>query len=535
MKKRIIILLSVLTLLACSPVFAGQKNYRQSSEEVQALLTLSRLSGTALMEMTYPVTEDNLAFLLSKIDTSKLSGPAMQMYTDLKDKLENRRLLLEFPESVGLDISLPLIIGEAWKGDSFLPFKDRLALAAPGFEFKITDYFTIASVFDFKSDPDVFTEYEDIRIHTLYNIKTGVSHEYPTTAYGSLGNKYLNLTVGRDRMSAGGGMTGNLSLSENLLFQDFAKLSAIKGPFSYDFSILAYDRHTDGTNEGIKRYNYDEPFKAAYMHRLSAVIRSKATVTLFQGLMTYGKHAFSDPRVLNPFMMVHNTFTFLNGNANNFFGIELSAVLPYGLKVDAQGFLDQLVLGSESSDTGKNAFGALANLSGSWVVGDGILTGYVEGVYNNKALYLIEEYNSETPDLLEWYKLDLVSANCYFKGGEQNYIGYPFGGDVKVIALGSSYLWKGMKFTADAMYRIKGGHGIDINEERRADADTSVPDEKTLSVSAGISGKVFEAISYRAGLGYTRISDFQHEKGSSMSEIQFAVGFKIDPISFIKR
>lgn len=532
MKKKLIILLSVLALLACSPVFASQKNYRQSSEEVQTLLTLSRLSGTALLEMTYPVTEDTLVFLLSKIDVSRLEGPALGLYENLKDSLENRKNLIE-TDSVGIDFKLPILIGEAWKGDSFLPFKDRLPLAALCVELDITDHFTLEAVFDSKSDPDVYTDLDGIRLHTLYNIKSGVSHEHPSRAYGSLGNRVFNLTIGRDRVSAGGGITGNLQISENLLFQDYAKFSAMKGPVSYDFTILAYDNPISEAE--IKRHNFNDPFKASYMHRLSAVIRNKVNVTLFQGLMTYGKHIFSDPRVLNPFMMIHNTFAYLNGNANNFAGLEVSAALPFGLKIDAQGYIDQIQLSSESSDSGKNAFGVLANLSGSWAVGEGILSGYVEGVYNNEPFYLIESSNSEIPNLEEYFRLDLVSAYSYFKGSEQNYIGYPYGGDIKVLALGASYLWKDMKFSADAMYRIKGGHGIGINEERRADISTSVPEEKSLSVSAGICGKIFEAVSYRAKLGYTNISDYQHINGKDVKEIQFALAFTVDPLSLIKK
>lgn len=533
MRRKILILISII-VISVSSVYAGQKIYRQSSDEVQTLMVLSRITGTALPEMTYPVTEDNLVFLLSKIDASGLTGPAAAMYENLKDKLENRKLSAEL-DSSGLDFRIPVLIGEAWNDDSFLPFKDRLPLIAPSVELKITDYFTLETVFDFKADKGAYTAIDDIKLHSLYNYKD-MSHDYPATAYGSIGYKAFNLIIGRDRMSAGGGMTGNLELSENHLFQDFAKFSVMNGPVSYDFSILAYDNPTSNRPEGIKRHNFKDPFKAAYMHRISGVIRNKVTVSAYQGLMTYGEHIFSDPRVLNPFMMIHNTFTYMNGNANNFFGLEVSAALPCGLKLDIQGMVDQFQLGSESPDSGKNAFGCLVGLSGSRVLGDGILSAYAEGVYNNPYIYLIEDHNSEIPNLENWYKLDLVSAQAYFRASdsEQNYIGYPFGGDVKVLALGASYLWKGMKFSADAMYRIKGGHGIADTEQRIA-KEASIPEEKTLSVSAGVSGRIYEALSFRAKLGYSRITGYQHTEGSGKNGLAFDVAFTVDPMAFVKK
>lgn len=535
MKKTILALLSIIMLAA--PVFADQKIYRQSSNEVQTLIVLSRLSGTALPEMTYPVTGENLVCLLSKIDVSKLSGHALEMYTDLRSSLENRKFLAEL-DGAGFDLRIPVLIGEAWNSDDFLPFKDRLPLVAPHVEVRLTDYFTLESEFDFKAKEDSYTHFEDIKVHSLYNMTTGVSENYPRTAYGSIGNGVFNLTIGRDRMSAGGAMTGNLVLSENLLFQDFAKFSVLKGPISYDFSVLAYDNPTSET--AVKRYDYDEPFKAAYIHRISGVIRNRMNITLYQGLMTYGKHAFSDPRVLNPFMMIHNTFTFKNGNANNFFGIEMSAMLPFGLKLDVQGFLDQLKLNSETDDSGENAFGFLANLSISRVMGEGILSGYGEFVYNNPYVYLVETVNSELDPgrtLAEYYTIDLVSAYKYFGDTdyEQNYIGYPYGSDILIFAAGASYLWNGMKFSADALYRIKGGHGIGINEERRVNYSSAVPDEKTLAVCAGVSGKLFNAFTCRAMLSYSHSENYRHVSGETSSDIRFAVGFTVDPVSLLKK
>ena len=535
MRIKKLFLLCVVFILAVSAVFAGQFNYRFSSDEVQSLLLLARLTGTALPEMTYPVTEETMKNLLSRIDPDKLTGEASKVYSELENKLENRSFLVSEQNS-GFDLQTPVLIGEYSNDDGFLKYKDNKPLVSVNADVQITDFFAAEVDFDFRTEKDYNKNF-----HSLISLKDSISHDYPTKAYGSIGYSSVNFSIGRDRLSAGNGVTGNLELSENLLYQDYAKLSVLGGPLSYDFTVLVYDNPTDENT--IERYNFTNFTKSAFIHRFSAVFAKKVTVSLYEGAMAYGRGVVTDPRVLNPFMMIHNTFTYLHGNVNNFFGLDVTARLPYGLSFNFQGIVDQLKLGDEGDDSGKNAFGILANLNGSWMAGKGVLTAYTEFVFTNSYLYLQESedhFNGEDFDeYYPYYQLDLVSAYRYFHSNhnEQAYIGYPYGPDLKVFAAGASYLLNGFTYSADIQFRIKGEFGIDTaHGESRSiwNHSENHNDEKTFSIALGAKGQVAEGFDCSFRLGYSYSKNYRHSE-SDKSGFRFALSVTVDPLAFVRR
>lgn len=521
-------------VLIVSAAFSGQFNYSYSSSEVQTLLTLSRLTGTALPQMTYPVSEEALLNMLSRIDTEKLSTDAFKLYADLKQKL-NRSFLVEEQNS-GFNLNLPVLIGQFSTDDEFVLYKDKKPLISLNADVQITNYFAAEVDFDFRAEKDYGKKFTSV-----ITLKDSISHDYPTRAYGSFGYKTINLTIGRDRLSAGNGVTGNLELSENHLYQDYAKLTALGGALSYDFTILAYDNPID--ENVIERYNFTNFTKSAFIHRFSAVFAKKVSVTLFEGAMVYGRGLLAEPRVLNPFMMIHNTFTYSHGNINNFFGLDVNAHLPYGLSLNFQGIIDQLKLRDEGDNSGKNAFGILANVKGTWVVGHGILSAYAEFVYNNSYLYLRESedhFNAEDFDeYFPFYQVDLISANRYFREAhnEQTYIGYPYGPDLKLFSIGVSYLLKGITYTADATFRIKGEFGIDTdNGESRSiwTHSDNHRDEKTFSIALGAKGQISKGFDCSVKLGYSYSGNYKHREENN-SRFQCALSVTIDPLEFVRR
>ena len=527
-------LICIMLVLIVSAAFSGQFNYRYSSDEVQTLLVLSRLSGTALPQMTYPVSEESLRNLLSRIDVQKLSGEALKLYSDLQQKLDRPFLVKE--QSSGFDLSLPILIGEFSNDDDFLRYKDQKPLFSLNADVQITDFFAAEVDFDFRAERNLGKNFR-----SLITLKDSASHDYPTKAYGSLGFSTVNVSIGRDRLSAGDGVTGNLELSENLLYQDYAKFSVLGGRLSYDFTVLSYDNPLSETE--IERFNFTNYSKSAFIHRFSAVFAKKVSVTLYEGALVYGRGVIVDPRVLNPFMMIHNTFTYLHGNVNNFFGLEVNAQLPYGLSLNFQGIIDQLKLGDEGENSGRNAFGILANVEGTWMVGEGILSAYAEFVYNNSYLYLqesIDHYNDEDFDLyFPYYQVDMISSIKLFQKNqtEQNYIGYPYGPDLKLFSLGASYILKGITYSASASFRIKGEFGLDTeNDESRSiwTHPDNNRDEKTFSIAVGAKGKVSKGFDCSVMLGYSYSNNYKHRDENS-SRLQCAIAVTIDPLEFVRR
>lgn len=540
MRKTSRVLLSLFILLImATPVFANQINYQYSSKEVQSLLTLSRLTGTALSSMTYPVSSENLKSMLIRIDSSSLSGEALAIYRELWNSLESTKILFGNKEKEGFDIALPITLIQMWNNDSYFPYMERNPIISANVDLYLTEYFSAEVDFDFRAEENNYVDLKNgIKLHSPLSILKDIAHEFPTMAYGSIGNKKLNLTIGRSRLSAGNGVTGNLEISENLLYQDYAKFSVLSGPISYDFTILAYDSPDSETTAA--RFNFIDPYKTGYIHRFSTVFGKRVSVSLFEGIMTYSNNMLSDIRALNPFMLIHNTFTYENGNVNNFFGLEVDASLPYGLNLGLQGFIDQVKLGDETENSGEPAFAVLANLKGTWIAGKGILSAYAEYAHVSKYNYLKElnpppEMSGSAPS--EYYQIDLIAANKFFPVGvEQNYIGYPYGSDSKTFSLGASYLLDGREYMFDFRYRVKGEFGIGTHETRAIQKlENHVPDENTFSISVGSKGNIIKGIEYLVKAGYTKTTDYNHVSGATNpSPLWFAISFTINPMSFVK-
>lgn len=524
----------IIVLLAATPVFANQKNYQYSSNEVRSLLTLAKLTGAALPGMTYPVSAENMKNMLARIDSEVLSGEALRLYNDLKSGLESEKMLFGNNTS-GFSINIPVTALQMWNNDSLYIYRDRSPIISANVDILLTDYFAAEVDFDFRAEENNYIDLKNgIKLHTPLSILKDIAHEFPTKAYGSAGTKNLNLTIGRSKVSAGNGITGNLELGENLLYQDYAKFSVLSGAISYDFTILAYDSPVSETE--ADRFNFIDPYKAAYIHRFSTVFGKKVTVSMFEGLMTFSSNMLSDIRALNPFMMIHNTFSYENGNVNNFFGLEINASLPLGLQFNVQGFLDQLKLADEEDDSGEPAFALLADINGTWLAGQGVLSAYAEYAYISKYCYLKElnpppEMQGSAP--AEYYQIDLVSANKLFPTGvEQNYIGYKYGSDVQVFGLGAKYMINSQEFSLDFIYRIKGEFGIGKNETRAIQTLTGhVPDEETFGVTIGAKGELTKGIRYSAKAGYVRTNNYQHVQDSTNpAQLWFAVSATIDPM-----
>lgn len=532
-RKTLVLFLAV--LLTAVPVFADQINYQYSSDEVQSLLTLARLTGTALPGMTYPVSAENMKTMLERISSADLTGEALRIYNSLESKLESTGFLYGKDDS-GFNISIPVTLVQAWNNDDIYPYRDRTPLVSPNVDIILTKYFAAEVDFDLRAEDYNYTDLKHgIKLLSPFNVLKDMAHEFPTKAYGSLGTKKLNLTIGRGRLSAGNGKTGNLELGENLLYQDYAKFSVLSFPISYDFTVLVYDCPSSPTE--ATRFNFIDPYKAAYIHRFSTVFGNRVSVSMYEGLMSFSSNMLADVRALNPFMMIHNTFTYENGNVNNFFGIEIDAALPYGLNLNVQGFIDQVKLGDETDDSGEPAFAVLANLGGTWMAGRGILSTYAEYAYVSKYSYLKELNPFHYPDetaTAEYYQIDLVSANRFFPiGVEQNYIGYRYGSDVKVFALGANYKLDAREYMIDLSYRVKGEFGIGTNETRAIQSlDDHVPEEKTFGISVGSRGVLTNGIEYLFKAGYTKSENYRHVDGATNAfPFWFAVSVTIDPMN----
>lgn len=536
------LLLICLIALTCFCSVAWQNTYTEQSEEVQNLYTLANLSSTALPILTYPVSRENMLTMLDMINTEDLGENGLKLYNSLREKIENAYVILG-QDGFGMDLQTPVLLFNLYNGEyedktAILAYKDSISIIEPRATVYLSEYFTGVFDFDQRIEQGRSKELTDnLHLDSVFILKD-ICHESPTVAYGSLGNKIINLSIGRNRISAGGAKTGNLSLSENQLFTDYAKLSIVGKVLSYDYTASVYD--TGDTETGIEYMDFNSNVKAMYVHRLSAVFGKHLSLSLYEGAMNYGQGMFSDIRVLNPFMMIHNNYSYLTGYVNNFFGLDTKVSFSKGFYAGAQLMLDQFKLSTEASDSGENAFGVLVNAGWTGEVGEGILDTWAEFVYTSTTLYLKEKDNSFNTEAAQYFQTDLISSYKTFNAYDSDefaYIGYPLGPGVVRGVLGASYLLNDYKFGLQTSFAVKKPVGIGENEDRAIGVTTysSYPQEKRFSVTASVEGKAYEAVSYSAAVSFLSIWNHNHISDDNYLGVGFTFAIKVDPCRLIER
>lgn len=537
---------------------AWQNTYKSSDPEYRNLMILKTMSGVNLPDVTTPVSAEQMKNLLETIDAGKLNGRAREIYDNLYEELCHPDVLFKFND-VGGDLKFALlpfeVIGNLGDKTSTGFYRDVISrydlydLDASLFISKNFYGRMVANGSKIEGKEKSFSDGNFI-FNSVFQ-PDGISQAWPDIAFGSAGNGTLNLIVGRDRLSAGNGMTGNMYLSENRKYDDFAKFSAVSYPLAYDFTTVMYDGFTkdsdfENGDYKLRTTDFDDPKKVLFIHRFSATVLKKITLSAYEGAVIYGDDMWSDVRALNPFMFIHNNGTYYTGNTNNFAGIEIDAAICQGVNANLQIMVDQFKLSSEKANSGETQYGILANANGAWNKGKGVLTAYVEGVYASKGLYLKElsnknfGYNYNDNEFF-FAQTDMVTGNKRFSGekDELAYLGYPDGGDLAKFSIGAAYILENMEFDVDAAITAKGVYGIGKNEVRvqtnKAERGHSST-QYCYSLALTAKGTFFKGIDCCATLSGFAFNNYLHEKNSDKAFVQVSLGCKIDPtLLFIKR
>ena len=551
MKKFVIILLVLLAGLTC--VFAYQNTYRLSSDEVQTFLTLRRLTSTMTPDPTYPVSASQLASLVKSLDTSKLGPVSKAMYDELLEKLEHPQVL-KGENKVGADFDLSILGFEVTKSEDpntygVLDYNERMPVAVFDGTVYLNEYAAGRFYFDARRrlvecNPGT----EVTTVATVFNNFAPFDMKWaeglPSAAYLSVGAKDVNLIMGRDRLAVGNGFTGNLVLGENVLEDNFIKLSFANNLVSYDFSIDSFN-HDDQNSTVINATK-----KTNYIHRVSFSFTPKMSVSVFEGALVKSFSPFIDIQFFNPFMFMHNTGTYYDASTNNYLGAEFSAMLPENIQIDAQLLVDQFVLPGEVVEkTGEAAYIALLNASTSREVYGGILDVYAEAVYGNPYVYLKNnhgygiiiddrgtirpDYSNESVDLVN----DVLSDYNRTNSREKQYFGYKYGGDLFSFGAGAKFVLDGAKYTFDAQFLSKGQNGIwkELGEIRKADKENTVVKQNTFITYLGYENTFLKGIDVRAKLGAVAHSNYRHQAEKGLFDFQFALGVTIRPLEFAKK
>ena len=397
-----------------------------------------------------------------------------------------------------------------------------------------------------------FSQYDDANF--FWNVLTSIAEfelALPSKAYTSIGTDSLNLIAGRDKLSSGNGVTSNLFIGDGLWWKDFVKLSVARATISYDFTLIGFDKYKNYEKDPftLEEFDFNSEHKIVVVHRFSWSPWKWFNFSLTEGALQYGSNILDDLRLLNPFLMIHGTNGYVKGTQNNFFGFELQFLPIDGLELNFDAIFDQIQVPAEL-DNGKpydntppNAYGFLLNAKYSLPLEKGIATFYAEAVYTSPCLYLkagTKGYN--------FYDTNLIVGNALWNKGNSDlsYLGYKYGPDNIVVALGGEYTQlDGFTFGVDILFKAHGEHGIRnrINQTDELttgmahfyDVSPTYTEGKTLpEYRLGISGyvemRLLKWLDFTGNVAFVRDWNHYNVIGADFFDVQLALGVKIHTV-----
>jgi hypothetical protein len=591
MKRKTVV--AVVMLVFClSVLFAGssstnkQKIYSLDNDIYEAIALVYVSQGHSLPSTTGPYSQAELEAMLDRIDESRLEGPFRDAYEYAATELGlwpegNDVFDFSFEASlegyahtntetfVGRDswirgwieqepmITLAL---ETWPGESFYGYS----------EFTVGNTYTLENGF---GSTALSTNLIMVAPATFEDLDFNM----PYRAFVAAGGDHWTFQLGRDRLSWGAGVSGNLFVGDNLKYHNMARFTAFGDRFKYTFltsffpHAQSYMDVVDETDDETDMDSSGDPttgdnqgtvidgITMFMAHRLEwRLPNDKVGITLTESIMYQSAENLIDLRILNPAMIFHDLY--IRSNANSLLGLEIDYTPVQGLNFYGQAVVDEFSLPGETvpSETESNypmALGYLAGAKTVFPVGD--LAGYasLEFAYTDPFLYL--RYQTEsgaTADDSDGYSLNYVGVireftvygTMYYNA---EFIGYKYGGDAIVINLNGGvkqygkwnveanafYMWHGTFDIYTAWSQIGGDSGVpyDISTptdehytENYADDDVSDRDSVSRTLVLGVNGS-YEISRYLTAFGqidYIHVANYENVSGVNEQDVQLTLG-----------
>ena len=555
MKKKSVLffLLFALTVFSLS---ANQVTYDYTDKEYKFVKYFSQISNMTGPHDTTPVSGSLLTASLNRVDKTSLPIKLQSLYENLSSRLTDTPSLYK-SETMMLDLDT-LISPEIYlkagdhanRADWYNGYDDRKALLALDVSFGWSEY--VYGKINLPYKIKIYDQYDDVFSQNIFKPNSGESYQrrMPFDAGISVGNSFLNFYLGRGQLNMGSGFSGNLFVADNFQYQDFAKLSFYDDFFSYDLTYTHFDQEkkwTGGINSLEEEMSFDGKHQSRITHSYTFDIADKVSLSLREGAILQTQTAL-DLRMFNPFMFLHNWNGFSSAAgywANNIMGLEVTAALGLGLRMDFQFVLDQFQLPNEaasSSNAFPNAMGGLFNISHVAALEKGFIENHFEIVYTSPYLYLncIGE-NNENQDFIVGYYLGDSS--------DISYSGYKYGPDSIVLEIGGNYITYDEKLDLSyaLMYRIHGEHGIKYSEDQNqtpvsvaGNADMSRDFaltgtlEHTLLANASVDYKILESLSVFSSVTYQYKMNYNNKAGD-WQNLQLSIGCTFNPMAFVEK
>lgn len=450
--KKAIFLISIILILSASVIFAspnGQRIFEAGSPIIKEIETLFILEGRALPSSTGPWPESELKIMLSKVSQDTYPELYDKVYSTLYGKTghvtdsvidmnwESYLDIIGFAHTntsfsfdynneenyihrINREPAFLRLDWETWAGDGLYTF----------FQLELLNYKNAGG-----HDFDSYNFNFNIAFLTPSGITGAVDFDQPYRGFVSFGGDYWNVQIGRDRLVAGNGQTGNLVLSNNIRYHNLFKFSMFGERYKYSFtlSFLAHPVNTKWFKELANHSSMTSTKGLAYYmsHRFETrLLKDKIDLTITESIMFQSEEGTFDPRYLSPLALFHNFW--IKTNANSLIALEASYSLAKGLILYGQICLDDFAITEEraAGDQTPNAFGYMAGLRTRHILGSGVLSANLEFAFTDPYLYLRSlDGNTQKPGE---YGLGYIDYIVRRDSVSPKFLGYTYGGDAIV-------------------------------------------------------------------------------------------------------
>ena len=533
MKKYFAVFLMIFCfILFLLPASNSQKIYTVRDDVYKRVDEICRRAGVLGPSSFSPMNSNVLLIALERIDEESLSVADQSEYEEIYSILTDVDSLFKsgwFSFDVVLDTNIAVNIASYSeydftnsdksgsyfdrREDVIIPYRYTMPAFKLGGEFCFGNNVFLEVDFDLGNNSKRLYETSFGWLYTTLGDNPGFGlnfpFEIPLRAGGSFGNDYINFIVGRFPHSIGGGITGNMIIGDNFIYQEIGNLSFISNYFSYNISFSRFDQQVgfgaaDNSsppqvqNDHLTTFSRNEfsgmqQFRV--VHRFDLNMFNKVRFALNLSTL-YNSSNGLDLRFFVPFVIAHNYYNYDNtvekkyfDESNNLIGLELEVSLVKGLSLSFQVAIDQMKMFFEPEDF-PPAYGMLGNLKYSMNLSPGNLEAWLEVAYTNPYLYLNEKRN--TDDSVD-YNLDYV-LGYHMRGLEDyGYSGYVYGPDTILFSLGGKFSSDRFEVGGSILYRVKGAKtlkyksaAIDMsNSHLLEENDTSESFSNAITPSGG--------------------------------------------------
>lgn len=495
--KRVSLFLLTISISISFLFCATQKTFTTRDEVYKRVDILCRIAGVTGPSSFSPMSGSALKIALDRIDASQLSPGQQKELSELYGIINGSTDYLYseefFKADIGLSANLQVNIANYKdfdfgssnnfrdrRNDQMLPYRYESPALSFYPQLYFGDYIFIESDFNLKNNDHHMFESSFGWLLTDYNgfsffgsrYATAYAPELPYHAGASIGNDYINFIIGRYPHSIGTGITGNLVVGDNFIYQEISNLSLMSNLFTYNISITRFDQQLNIKEDSglpnyltlVSRNEFSGEQQFRVVHRFDLNILDRIRFALDMTTIYNSNYGF-DIRFFYPFVIGHNYYNYDNyvekkyfDEANNMMGFNLDIAITKGLSLSAQFALDQFQTYFENKESVPSAYAVLCNLKYSTELFGGILSTWAEGVYTNPYVYLNGKIDSDG-----WmdFNLDYVVGYHVQYVSDFGYSGYQFGPDTIVFSLGSEYFAKSnWKIGLNLLYRAQGRKGF---------------------------------------------------------------------------